>query len=168
MHPSSPVQREAGLGGKRGWSLCSTGSWLCGRHPRTCAFFLPGVWEGLEGVAAVRFTCSVCGSVPGEPRGQRRGSSTRRPLGCREGCSGAVVSGVDFEGAGATAQPVVTQLPTELGPAGCKEAAAGAWSSAFAGGVREDDERCAYGATCGAWFSGFGRFSCHDLRFGQN
>uniref|UniRef100_A0A8D1G8H8 LSM family member 14B n=1 Tax=Sus scrofa TaxID=9823 RepID=A0A8D1G8H8_PIG len=106
--------------------------------------------------------------VPGEPRGQRRGSSTRRPLGCREGCSGAVVSGVDFEGAGATAQPVVTQLPTELGPAGCKEAAAGAWSSAFAGGVREDDERCAYGATCGAWFSGFGRFSCHDLRFGQN
>ena len=41
------------------------------------------------------------------------------------GSSEAVVSGVDFEGAGATVQPAVTRLPTELGPAGCNEAAKG-------------------------------------------
>ncbi|KAB0404600.1 hypothetical protein E2I00_017047 [Balaenoptera physalus] len=64
-------------------------------------------------------------SVPGGRRGLKRGSSTRRPSGCREGFFVAVVSGVDFEGAGATVRPVVTRRPTELGLAGCKEAAEG-------------------------------------------
>uniref|UniRef100_A0A9L0SYI9 LSM family member 14B n=1 Tax=Equus caballus TaxID=9796 RepID=A0A9L0SYI9_HORSE len=63
--------------------------------------------------------------VPGGPRGLKRGSSTRRPLGCQEGFFVAVVSGVDFEGAGAMVLPVATQLPTELGLAGCEDAAKG-------------------------------------------
>lgn len=37
----------------------------------------------------------------------------------------AVVSGGDCEGAGAAVQPGATRLPTELGLAGCKEAAGG-------------------------------------------
>uniref|UniRef100_A0A4W2ECM3 Sm domain-containing protein n=1 Tax=Bos indicus x Bos taurus TaxID=30522 RepID=A0A4W2ECM3_BOBOX len=61
--------------------------------------------------------------VPGGRRGLRRGSSTRRPSGCQGGSSEAVVSGVDFEGAGATVQPTITQLPTELELAGCMEVA---------------------------------------------
>ena len=85
--------------------------------------FLPRLCEELP--AAVSFTFFVCGSVPGGQHGLRRGSSTRRPLECQGGSSEAVVSGVDFEGAGATVQPAVTRLPTELGPAGCNEAAKG-------------------------------------------
>ena len=56
-------------------------------------------------------------------RGLRRGNSTQRPSGCQGHSSEAVVSRVDFEGAGAAVQPTVTRLPTELGPAGCKEVA---------------------------------------------
>ena len=85
--------------------------------------FLPRLCEELP--AAVSFTFFLCGSVPGGRRGRRRGSSTRRPSGCQGGSSEAVVSAVDFEGAGAMVQPAVTRLPTELGPAGCKEAAKG-------------------------------------------
>ncbi|XP_023601332.1 protein LSM14 homolog B isoform X4 [Myotis lucifugus] len=59
--------------------------------------------------------------VPGGPRGLRRGSSTRRPLGCQEGFFVAVDSEADCGGAGAVAPPGATRLPTEPGLAGCEE-----------------------------------------------
>ena len=70
-------------------------------------------------------TTSLLNSRPvlGGRCGLRRGSSTCRPAGSQGGSSEYVVSGVDFEGAGATVQPTITQLPTELRPAGCKEVA---------------------------------------------
>ncbi|XP_036275911.1 protein LSM14 homolog B isoform X2 [Pipistrellus kuhlii] len=59
--------------------------------------------------------------VPGGPRGLRRGSSTQRPSGCREGFFVAVDSEVDCEGAEAVAPPGAIRLPTEPGLAGCEE-----------------------------------------------
>ncbi|XP_059561135.1 protein LSM14 homolog B isoform X4 [Myotis daubentonii] len=59
--------------------------------------------------------------VPGGPRGLRRGSSTRRPLGCQEGFFVAVDSEADCGGAGAVAPPGATRLPTEPGLAECEE-----------------------------------------------
>ncbi|XP_064429481.1 protein LSM14 homolog B isoform X2 [Mirounga angustirostris] len=84
--------------------------------------------------------------VPGGLHGLRNGSSTQRPLGCQEGFFAAVASGVDFEGAGATVQPVATQLPTELGLAGCKDAAQGACGSSTETKLclRILEKRCTY------------------------
>lgn len=66
-------------------------------------------------------------SVPGGPRGPRRGSSTRKPSGCRGGFFVAVGSEVDCEGAGAVALRGATRLPTEPGPAACEGAGGGEW-----------------------------------------
>lgn len=70
-------------------------------------------------------SCLLSGSVPGGPRGPRRGSSTRRPSGCQEGFSAAAVFGADCEGAEAAVRPGATRLPTELGRAECEGAARG-------------------------------------------
>ncbi|XP_073092475.1 protein LSM14 homolog B isoform X4 [Manis javanica] len=88
----------------------------------SCMRLAPGS-ESRAWVPAAACLTHPSGSVPGGLRGLKSGSSTRRPSGCQEGFFGAVVSGVDFEGAGATVQPVATRLPTELGLEGCKDAA---------------------------------------------
>eukprot|EP00071_Canis_lupus_P031096 XP_022264653.1 protein LSM14 homolog B isoform X1 [Canis lupus familiaris] len=110
------------------------------------------------------------GEVPGGLRGLRSGSSTQRPLGCREGFFVAVASGVDFEGAGAMGQPAATQLPTERGLAGCKDAAPGTCggSTEVELGLRLLEIAALTGETWVTLFTEFGKFAHYYLGFGLN